>query len=111
VDRRSRRPAASWPPKARPRAAVIPGYTPSVKTAISVPDETFAEVDRTAKCLGVTRSEFYARAARYYLEHLERESLTNEINAALELIGDDDDSAASAVEAGRRVLALTDNEW
>lgn len=82
-----------------------------MKTAISVPDETFAQVERGAKCLGVTRSEFYTRAARYYLEHLEQESLTNEINAALELIGDDDDSAAAAVAAGRRVLAVADDEW
>ncbi|MCP3797933.1 CopG family transcriptional regulator [Allokutzneria sp. A3M-2-11 16] len=82
-----------------------------MKTAISVPDETFAQVERSAKCLGVTRSEFYVRAARYYLEHLEQESLTNEINAALEIIGDDDDSAAAAVGAGRRVLAQVDDEW
>ncbi|GAB2821541.1 CopG family transcriptional regulator [Lentzea nigeriaca] len=81
-----------------------------MKTAISVPDETFAQVERGAKCLGVTRSEFYARAARFYLEHLERESLTNEINSALELIGDDDSSAA-AVSAGRRRLELADDEW
>lgn len=69
------------------------------------------QVERSAKCLGVTRSEFYARAARFYLEHLEQESLTNEINAALDLIGDDDDSAAAAVGAGRRVLESADDEW
>ncbi|MBP2338504.1 metal-responsive CopG/Arc/MetJ family transcriptional regulator [Saccharothrix coeruleofusca] len=79
-----------------------------MKTAISVPDETFAQVERSAKGLGLTRSEFYSRAARYYLEHLEQQSLTNEINAALELVGDDD-SASAAVGAGRQVLA--DDEW
>lgn len=79
-----------------------------MKTAISVPDDTFDQVERSARCLGLTRSEFYARAARHYLEHLEKHSLTNEINAALDLIGDDD-SAAAAVGAGRQVLA--DDEW
>jgi hypothetical protein len=82
-----------------------------VKTAISVPDETFARVEQSAKCMGVTRSEFYARAARFYLEHLEQQSLTNEINEALELIGDEDDSGATAAAAGRRHLAGTDDEW
>jgi metal-responsive CopG/Arc/MetJ family transcriptional regulator len=82
-----------------------------MKTAISVPDETFAQVERSAHSLGVTRSEFYTRAARHYLEHLDRESLTDEINAALDVIGDDDDSAADAVSAGRRVLAQADDEW
>ncbi|TCO56869.1 hypothetical protein EV192_106344 [Actinocrispum wychmicini] len=76
-----------------------------------MPDETFAQVERSAKCLGVTRSEFYARAARFYLEHLEQESLTDEINAALDIIGDDDDSATAAVVAGRRKLESTDDEW
>ena len=80
-----------------------------MKTAISVPDETYAQVERSAERLGVTRSEFYARAARYYLEHLERQSLTDEINAALELAGDDD-SVATAVAAGRRRLSRPD-EW
>jgi metal-responsive CopG/Arc/MetJ family transcriptional regulator len=82
-----------------------------VKTAISVPDETFAQVDRGAKHLGVTRSEFYTRAARFYLEHLEQQTLTKEIDAALDLIGDSDDSAVAAVEAGRRRLAAADDEW
>jgi metal-responsive CopG/Arc/MetJ family transcriptional regulator len=82
-----------------------------MKTAISVPDETFAQVERSAKCMGVTRSEFYARAARFYLEHLEQQSLTNEINAALDLIGDDDDSGVAAAAAGRRHLAGADDEW
>lgn len=80
-----------------------------MKTAISVPDETFEQVERSAKSLGVTRSEFYARAARYYLEHLEQESLTDEINAALALV-DDDDSGDLAVAAGRRRLA-DDDGW
>jgi metal-responsive CopG/Arc/MetJ family transcriptional regulator len=82
-----------------------------MKTAISVPDETFAQVEQGAKGLGVTRSEFYTRAARFYLEHLERQSLTKEIDGALELVGDGDDSSDVAVVAGRRSLGLTDDEW
>lgn len=81
-----------------------------MKTAISVPDETFAQVERGAKSLGVTRSEFYTRAARFYLEHLEQHTLTKEIDAALDLIGDDDDSSAVAADAGRRRLA-SDDDW
>lgn len=81
-----------------------------MKTAISVPDETFEQVERSAKSLGVTRSEFYARAARYYLEHLANESLTDEIDAAIDLLeGDPDDSSDVAVAAGRRTLAA--DEW
>ena len=65
----------------------LPGYTPVMKTAISVPDETFARVERRAAQLGVSRSQFYATAAARYLDVLERSSLAAKINEALELIG------------------------
>jgi metal-responsive CopG/Arc/MetJ family transcriptional regulator len=80
-----------------------------VKTAISVPDDTFAQVERCAGDLGVTRSEFYTRAARHYLDHLRAESLTQDINAALELAGADD-SGHAAVAAGRHLLAADDRD-
>ncbi|UVS81098.1 ribbon-helix-helix domain-containing protein [Actinokineospora sp. UTMC 2448] len=81
-----------------------------MKTAISVPDDTFAEVEDKVRNLGLTRSEFYVRAARHYLAHLEEQSLTDEIDAALDLAGDDD-SGAVAAAAGRRALAMSDDEW
>jgi metal-responsive CopG/Arc/MetJ family transcriptional regulator len=81
-----------------------------VKTAISVPDETFAQVEQRAEELGVSRSEFYTRAARHYLDHLGVESLTSDIDAALDMI-DEDDAAEAAVTAGRRHLAELDDEW
>lgn len=89
---------------------VIPGYTPCVKTAISVPEETFAQVERRAGELGVTRSEFYTRAAQVYLDQLRAESLTDEINAALAMAGADDSSEV-AVAAGHQHLAQVDDEW
>jgi hypothetical protein len=46
----------------------------AVKTASSVPDETFARVEEAATRLGVSRSEFYARAAERWLAELESTS-------------------------------------
>ncbi|MDP3712732.1 MAG: ribbon-helix-helix protein, CopG family [Mycobacteriales bacterium] len=80
-----------------------------MKTAISVPDDTFEQVDRRAAELGVSRSQFYATAATRYLEELDRSSLTARINDALDLVGEDDDSAA-AVAHGRGRLAQ-DEDW
>lgn len=74
-----------------------------MKTAISVPDEVFEQVKAKAAELGVSRSEFFTQAARKYLGELESQSLTNQINEALDLAGHDD-SAEFAVEAGRRLL-------
>lgn len=55
-----------------------------MKTAISVPDETFARVDRATAKLGISRSEFYSRAAEHWLRELEGRDLTAAINAALD---------------------------
>ena len=89
--------------------AVLPGYTDRVKTAISVPDDTFEQATRQAAELGISRSEFFARAARRYLDELASRSLTQQVNEVLQAAGGDD-SAAAAAQAGRRRLAAGD-EW
>lgn len=92
------------------RDEVIPGYTGSMKTAISVPDETFEEAERRANALGVNRSEFFTTAVQHYLRELEAKSLTEHIDTALDAIGEDD-STQAAVHAGRMRLAESDDEW
>jgi antitoxin MazE6 len=74
-----------------------------MKTAISVPDDIFEQASGQAAELGISRSEFFARAARKYLDELASQSLTSQIDQALETAGDDD-SGAVAVAAGRRGL-------
>ena len=54
-----------------------------MKTAISLPDDTFDRVDRAARNLGVSRSEFFARAAERWLAALEGDQTTAAINSAL----------------------------
>lgn len=82
-----------------------------MKTAISLPDDTFERASRRAKVLGLSRSEFFARAANRYLEELEVESVTKQIDAALKRIGEVDESNEAAVEAGHRLLLDASNEW
>lgn len=91
---------------------VIPGYTGPMKTAISLPDETYEQATRKAAELGISRSEFFARAARRYLDDLAAEaaeSLTQQIDEALQVAGVDD-TQDLAVAAGRRRLA-DETEW
>jgi hypothetical protein len=52
----------------------------NVKTAISLPDDTYEQATRRAAELGISRSEFFARAARRYLDELTSQSLTHQIN-------------------------------
>jgi metal-responsive CopG/Arc/MetJ family transcriptional regulator len=93
---------------------VIPSYTTSMKTAISVPDETFAQVDTRAAELGISRSEFYATAARRWLTELESANLTSDIDDALDRISDSDQAerALLTTSGARRLAAVTEaDEW
>jgi antitoxin MazE6 len=81
-----------------------------VKTAISVPNDIFENATRAAAALGMSRSEFFARAAERYLRQIEAESLTCHIDAALAWAGEDD-SASAVVVAGRRRLARGTQGW
>lgn len=74
-----------------------------MKTAISVPDETFHRVDHAAKRLGVSRSEFFARAAEKALDALENDGTTEAINRAIAGLPTDHaftDAAAAALATG-----------
>jgi metal-responsive CopG/Arc/MetJ family transcriptional regulator len=80
-----------------------------VKTAISLPDATFERVNKRAARLHLSRSEFFARAAEQYLDHLDSSSITDEIDDVVEQTKDD--SGRAAVATGLRRLAESDDEW
>jgi metal-responsive CopG/Arc/MetJ family transcriptional regulator len=81
-----------------------------MKTAISVPDEIFEQATGRAAELGISRSEFFATAARRYLDELAAQSLTSQVNQALQ-VTEDDESGADAVAAGRHLLLAEDDDW
>lgn len=73
-----------------------------MKTAISVPNDTFHRVDIAAKRLGVSRSEFFARAAERWLADLDDAGTTDAINRAIAGLPPDHaftDAAAAALAA------------
>lgn len=79
-----------------------------MKTAISVPDPTFEAASRRAQELGMSRSEFFSRAATHYLAELDAASLTSRLDAALDTTTDDGTEIA-VVQSGRRTLLA--GEW
>lgn len=82
-----------------------------MKTAISVPDDTFTRAEQRARALGITRSQFYTQAAQRYLEQLDADSLTGQIDAAIEMIGPEESNDLASA-AGRRVLGQADeDDW
>lgn len=98
-------------PDKAPVVLVIPSYTGLVKTAISLPAETYERATRMARELGLSRSAFFSRAAERYLQQLQDSALTREVNEALETLGPLDESTRQAIEQGRRRLATIDGDW
>lgn len=82
-----------------------------MKTAISLPDDTFDRASRRAAELGMSRSEFFATAARRYLDELDDESTTRQIDVALGAVAHHDESSEDAIDAGRRTLDGSDADW
>jgi predicted O-methyltransferase YrrM len=78
-----------------------------VKTAISVPDEIFAQAERAAKRLGLSRSELFTRAVQAFLATRSDENITKSYDAAF------GDAAESDVDAFRDATrrALLGVEW
>ncbi len=84
-----------------------PGYTPGMKTAISVPDEVFDQAEKAAKRLNLSRSELYSRALSEYLARHTDSEVTAAINDAISDAGQLADPILSAHNR-RRVL---ETEW
>ena len=63
-------------------------------------DETFRRVDRAAKRLGLSRSEFFARAAERWLDDLDDESTAAAIDRAIAGLPED----TAFTEAGAPAL-------
>jgi len=78
-----------------------------MKTAISIPDDVFADAESLAKALNASRSQLYSRAVREFVARHSPERVT----AALDEVCDDvaESGAAFARTAARH--ALHRSEW
>jgi metal-responsive CopG/Arc/MetJ family transcriptional regulator len=77
-----------------------------MKTAISLTDTTFQRVEGAARRLGVSRSEFFARAAERWLNDLDDDQTTAAIDRAIAETSTDTeftDAAATALAQSDRV--------
>jgi hypothetical protein len=59
----------------------------------------------------MSRSEFFAQAAQRYLDELDAQSLTGQIDSALERLDGTDEAETAAVAIGHRVLDAMDDDW
>jgi predicted transcriptional regulator len=78
-----------------------------MKTAISIPDDLYAEAEAFARRFGKTRSQLYREALAEYLLRRDPAAVTRAMDEALEGLDEQRDPWLS--EAGRRALDRT--EW
>ena len=72
-----------------------------MKTAISIPDDVFAEAERLARRLKKSRSELYSRALREYVARHGAEHVTETLDS---LYADTKPEKNFATAAARRTL-------
>jgi len=56
------------------------GYTKTVKTAVSLPDDLFRLAEATARRLRISRSALYAKAIAEYLKQQQDNAITERLN-------------------------------
>lgn len=81
------------------------GYTMSMKTAISIPDDLFEAAERLARKLGKARSQLYAEAVAEYLARRDAHAVTEAMNEVCDEVqepGGDRFVSAAARRALRR---------
>jgi predicted transcriptional regulator len=79
-----------------------------MKTAVSVPDDLFTQVDRLAKRSRRSRSEVYSAALREYVARHAPDEVTAGLDAMLEEVGQPDGDRFTAAAASR---TLESTEW
>lgn len=79
-----------------------------MKTAISVPDDLFAQADRLARRSRRSRSEVYSAALREYVARHVPDEVTAGLDSVLADLGQPEDGRFAAA-AARRTLELS--EW
>jgi metal-responsive CopG/Arc/MetJ family transcriptional regulator len=79
-----------------------------MKTAVSVPDDLFAQADRLAKRSRRSRSEVYSAALREYLARHAPDEVTTGLDAILADVGQPDAGGFTGAAARR---TLESSEW
>ncbi|HZF09207.1 MAG TPA: hypothetical protein VFE33_10505 [Thermoanaerobaculia bacterium] len=78
-----------------------------MKTAVSIPDAVFEEVERLAAELQTSRSQLYSRALQEFVARHAPDRLTEAMNRVVDDVGTDVDPFSQ--RAARRVLEQV--EW
>jgi len=70
-----------------------------MKTAISIPDDLYAEAEELVRRLSISRNELYANALREYVARHDLDAITAALNQVYEEVDAEPDAALRVVGA------------
>jgi len=80
-----------------------------MKTAISLPDTLYEDAEKTAKSMGISRSQLFAKALEEFLNHHKKESITEKYNEIYSQINSKDISKMESINI-MNLRELTKND-
>ena len=81
----------------------------SMKTAVSIPDTLFLEAEKTAKQLGLARSQLYAKALEEFIELHNDDQVTEKLNAVYSMTDSESGNLDAGIESLRE--STKDDSW
>ena len=80
-----------------------------MKTAISLPDTLYEDAEKTAKSMGIPRSQLFAKALEEFIIHHKKESITEKYNEVYSQIFSNDSSKIESININN-LRELTKND-
>jgi len=82
-----------------------------MKTAISIPDELFVSAEKTAKKLGIPRSQLFAKALEEFIQTHSKENITQKLNEIYSNKLTKDDDSISNISVSKLRKSLKNDSW
>jgi len=81
-----------------------------MKTAISLPDALYEEAEKTARAMGIPRSQLFARALAEFIKRHKREEITQRLNEVYERMENQTTPELQAEPSVETMRELTRND-
>ncbi len=85
------------------------GYTPGMKTAVSIPDNVFNDAERLVARFKTSRSELYSRAVAEFIARHDEDSVTQALDEVARNINADPSDTQMTTAAASAILRQV--EW
>ncbi len=82
-----------------------------MKTAISLPDTLYEDAEKTAKSMGIPRSQLFAKALEEFINHHKKERITEKYNEVYSQISSKDTSNIEAISINNLRDLTRNDTW